>query len=453
MTMLTLALSSLRSQPSRYATSFAALLCGAVLLMAFGSLLDTAGDDGVDEASSSVLLTMGLVVGGWSLLLVTFALTSMQTLHVRQRAAELTLLRMAGATRAQLTRMVLGETVVLALIAWAAALVPSIAAGRWIVSRLSESGLIASTTTAAFGGFAIHLGVGVIAVATVTAAVVATRRATASTVIAAATDASTESARVSRPVALVAVVMIFLGVDLAIVTATVMRGVEGFDPMATGGPAAIWFCLGLALLAPVLVPRVTARLVAPFAGAGVTGHLAALHLRRRTGQMAGAAMPAILFAGIALATLVMLAIDDAARVARGVAKTADYRNAETTNLLVIGMILAFAAIMIVNTVVATTLQRRRELDQLGQLGFTASQRRSLVAVEAGVVTAAGVGIGTVGSFATIVPFAIARETLVPAEAVLVWFGVFAVAEVVAVGAAVLACHRLVAHGAVSTGAH
>lgn len=50
-----------------------------------------------------------------------------------------------------------------------------------------------------------------------------------------------------------ATVALFLGLDLAVVTATVMRGKDGFDPMATAGPASIWSSIGLAFLAPVLI--------------------------------------------------------------------------------------------------------------------------------------------------------------------------------------------------------
>lgn len=441
MNVITLSWQSIRLRPATHVASFLAMLLGAILLMSFGALLDTAGGAHVDPSSRDLLETMGLVVGGWSLLLVTFAVTAMLTLRVRQRADELALLKHVGATPGQLTLMIAGETLLLALLALAGAAVPAVYTGRWICSRLAASGQIADDVAYRFGGFAIHLGVGVTIVAATVAAILATRRATRGTAIDAAVDASVGPRRMSRIRLTAAIVALFLGLDLAVVTATVMRGKDGFDPMATAGPAAIWCSIGLALLAPMLLHAATGQLAGPLTRRGPAGYLAALHLRQRAAHLSTAAMPIILFTGIATGTLYMTSTDNAARVARGIAKTADYRTAETTNLLVVGMILLFAGIMIANTLIAATVERRREFGQQRLLGATPQQVRAMVIIETAILAAAAALIGTLAALPTVIPFAIARQTL-PAGGITIWLGVIATAATIALTSTAVATHRV-----------
>jgi putative ABC transport system permease protein len=438
--MFALSLRSVRLRPAIHVASFLAMLFGAILLMSFGALLDTAGSAGVEQASRDLLETMGLVVGGWSLLLVTFAVTAMLSLQIRQRAPELALLKHVGATPGQLTGMVAGETVLLAVLALALATVPAVYTGRWTHSLLAGSGQIAADVPYRFGGFAIHLGVSVTVFAATLAAILTTRRATRGTAIDAATTASVGPRRMSRIRLAAAAVALFFGLDLAVITATVMRGKDGFDPMATAGPASIWCSIGLALLAPVLVHAATTRLSGPLARFGPAGYLAVLHVRQRVGHLATAAMPVILFTGIATGTLYMTSTDNAARVARGTAKTADYRAAETANLLVVGMILLFAGIMVANTLVAATVERRREFGQQRLVGATPAQILAMVTAEAAVLTAAGALLGTAAALPTLIPFAVARQTL-PAGGVTIWLGVVGTAAAIALTSATVAARR------------
>ncbi|HEY1180552.1 MAG TPA: ABC transporter permease, partial [Phytomonospora sp.] len=431
---------SLRLRPATHVATFLSMLLGATLLMSFGALLDTAGGAKVDPAGSAVLERMGLVVGGWSLLLVTFSVTAMVIQRVRQRADELALLKHLGATPGQLTWMIAGETFLLGLLALVGALVPAVYTGLWICSRLAASGQIAESMPYRFGGFAIHLGAGVTIIAATVASIVAARRATRGSAVDAAVDASVGPRRMSRVQLAAAAVTLFLGLDLAVLTATVMRGRDGFDPMATAGPASIWSSIGLALLAPVLIHAATGRLAGPLIRSGPAGYLAALHLRRRAGHLSTAAAPIILFTGIATATLYMTRTDNAARIARGIAKTSDYRAAESTNLLVVGMIVVFAAIMVANTLVAATVVRRREFGQQRLLGATPRQVKAMVVIETAVLVAAAALIGTVAALPTVIPFAIARQTL-PAGGIAIWLGVIATAATIALASTALTTHR------------
>jgi putative ABC transport system permease protein len=93
------------------------------------------------------------------------------------------------------------------------------------------------------------------------------------------------------------------------------------------------------------------------------------------------------------------------------------QDARTINLLnnvVVGMVVLFAAVVVVNTFAAVVAHRRAELHRLWLLGATPGQVESSVLAEARVVAGIGVVLGLVASLATVVPFGIARhEGVVP----------------------------------------
>ena len=84
------------------------------------------------------------------------------------------------------------------------------------------------------------------------------------------------------------------------------------------------------------------------------------------------------------------------------------------NYVVVGMIITFAAIMVVNGVAAMLAHRRAELARLELVGATPGQVRASVLLEAGIVATVGVLLGPLASAATVLPFAYARhEGVVP----------------------------------------
>lgn len=79
------------------------------------------------------------------------------------------------------------------------------------------------------------------------------------------------------------------------------------------------------------------------------------------------------------------------------------------NNVVVAMICIFAAIMVVNAVLAMLSDRRQEFSRLRLLGATPQQVRTSVVAEAAIVALVGVAMGCVASLATVVPFAVARR--------------------------------------------
>jgi ABC-type antimicrobial peptide transport system permease subunit len=440
--MFFLARRSLRYRTSAFVAAFLAALLGATLVMTFASMLDTALGDGVPSASRENLIIMASVVGGWGLILVAFAVTSTLSLAVHQRATEIALLKSIGATPGQVRRMIVGEAAMVTLAGAVLAAVPSVLAGRGLLTLLINTGQVASTVGYRFGPFAPVVGLVVTVAGGTFAARATARRAVRLRATEAMQQAEAVDAKMSRKRWIFGIVFLLLGLDLAVVTSTAMRG-TGTDAMQTAGQTSIWAAIGFALLGPALLRRTTGRLGGTLRRFGGPGELAALNLGRRAAEMSGILMPIILFSGIATATLYMQATDNAAVAAEGLVPDDSQQVIQTLNLVVIGMILLFAAIMLINTLVTVTTRRRDEFGRQRLAGATPRQVMGMVAAEGVVLTVTGVVFGSIASVFTIVPFAIARsDSVLPDGGPLIYVGVVAVAAALTLVTALAATGRV-----------
>ncbi|RAY13707.1 ABC transporter permease [Actinomadura craniellae] len=397
--MFVLALSSLRHRTAAFTAGFLALFLGAALVMTFGSLVDTALGPGVDPVSEEVLAIMGGVVGGWSLLLVVFAVASTTTLGVHQRAREIALLKSAGATPGQLTWMILAEVLVLALVAVVPAVPLGMLAGRTLLGLLQDSGQVGAGIHHAFGPVALGQGIGVTLCSAVGAALITARRAVRTRVTESLLNAAAPRARLTRRRVAFGLLFFAGAVNQAVLTVTVGRG-TGFQAQQYAGSADILFAIGLACFAPAIVRRL------PLPGFGVVGAVTRQNLRSRSAPLAAALTPIVLFIGVGVGTLYMQSLDNRASAGRPVG--ADQHIIETLNYVVTGMIALFLCIMLINTLVASTAERTREFAQYRLAGATSGQVLSMVALESLAITVAGTVLGTVASLVTILPFAYAR---------------------------------------------
>lgn len=431
--MLTMAASSLRRRPTRYLASFVAVLLGATVVMAFGSMMDTAGASGVPDQSKETLETTAMVVGGWGQLLVVFAVTSTLTLSVRQRAAEMALLKNVGATPRQVGSMIVGEALVVSVVAAVLALPLGLLLGDRLLAMLVDSGQVEESVSHTFGPFAIGQGVSGSVLMAAVAALLTARRATRMRAAEALADAQTEEPGMGRLRKAAAALFLLVGAVSAVMTATVMHG-EKSDAMMAAGPAVIAASVGFALLAPALMRMACGVLERPLRRCGgVGGYLAAWNVRRRTRQLSTALMPVILFTGIGTGTLGMQSVENAAIADEGLLKPVDQKNLEMLNLVVIGIIVAFCCIMLVNTLVSATTFRTREFGQHRLAGATPRQVLGMVGAEGLVLSVAGVLFGAVAGLFALVPFTIARtDSALPNTGAVpaIWLGVAAVAALV-----------------------
>jgi predicted lysophospholipase L1 biosynthesis ABC-type transport system permease subunit len=431
--MLALAFRTLRARASGFTASVVATFLGATILMAFASLLDTRAGGGLDSTSRNTLLIVAVVVGGWGLLIVAFGIASTLTLSARQRVHEIALLKSIGATPEQVGRLVVGEAALVAVTAALAAVVPAILTGRLLLELLQGTGQVAETATYHFGAIAVAMGLGITFLAATIAAVVAARRAAGMRPAESLLAASIDDPPLSKARIVVAGVFFFAALNTAITTVVIFHG-DGIDAMQTAGQGSICAAIGFALLAPLLVSRIATRLIARMERTGASGHLAALNMRQRTQQMANALMPIILFTGIALGTLYMQSIENAAPAGTSGETVAGAKNVETLNFVIVGMIAVFAAIMLVNTLVAATAHRRREFAQLRLAGATPAQVRRMVTLESVVLLATGVVFGSVAALFTVVPYNIARTDSVLPGGATIYIGVVASAAILTLAA-------------------
>ncbi len=440
--MLRIALSSLRYRSGGFAASVITMLLGAVILMAFASMFDTRAGAAVRATDAETLVNMGTVVGGWGMVIVVFAVASTLTLAVRQRNREMALLKSVGATPAQIRRMIVVEAALLASVAVLVAIPPAVLAGRGLFALLQGTGQVAPAVDYRFGPIAIGMGIGITLVSAVIAALVAARRAARVGATDALLAAAIERPGTGRKRVIAAWLLLAGGISCAAVTATVFNG-KGTDAMQTGAQACILSSIGLALLAPVLVRWVTEAAAGTLLRrGGASGFLAVQNLRRNRQHMARVLAPIIVFTGIAVGCFSMQDIENAAVAAAGVVMTNEQENIQTLNYGVVTMIAVFAAITMVNAIVAGTASRRRELGQQRLAGSTPPQVLGMIGLESLVLAASGVVFGSLASLTTIVPFSIARaQSVIPDTTVAIFAGVVVVAAALTIGAGVGTARR------------
>ncbi|MBD0844172.1 FtsX-like permease family protein [Streptomyces sp. TRM68416] len=422
--MLVLAMRSIRQRPGRFLATLLAAFLGAAIVMTFNSLHDTAGQPGVDATSADTLTVAASVVGGYGTLLVFFAVASTLTVNVRQRTAELELLRCSGATPAQIRRMVVGEAVAVALLGAASAIGPAVLGGRVLLGIFHDSGQVSESVEHSFGPVALMTGIGITLLAAAGAAFLAVRRARRGTARHGGARTFLAYAALAAGALSVCATFAFSATDEAL--------------MAPPAYGAILLSVGCALLAPRLLTGVLDRL--PLSGA--RGWLAVRNLRERAGQLAGILMSLILFTAVSTATLTMQAVESDALAASGAVKSVDAKNLETLNFTVVGIIVVFVCVMLVNSLYAATIYRGREFGQQRLAGATPDQVLGTVGVEALILTLTGLAFGALTALAGIVPFTMVRtDGVLPGEVYGIGATVAAVAAATTLGTSLITARR------------
>lgn len=424
---------SVRQRPARLTATLLSTFFGATIIMTFNSLHDTAGADGVDQVSVETLSTAAAVVGGYGTLLVFFAVASTLTVNVRQRGEEVALLRNTGATPAQISRMIAGEALVVALAGVALAVVPAMLGGRALLDMFRDTHQVASDIDYVFGAIALSSGVLVTLLASVGAALLAVRRAAGS------------AARRRQPRGRVKKFAGFAALATGAVGAGTTFVMEDNAAALMAPPAygAILLSVGFAVFAPALLKAVLGWLERPLVAlGGASGYLGLHNMRRRAGQLSGTLMPLVLFTGVAVATLSIQAIESDAIKASGVTKSVEDKNLETLNLVVVGVIVLFACLMLINTLYAETAYRAKEFGQQRMAGATPRQVLAAVGLEGLALTCTGVFFGTVAALAGIVPFGLVRgDQALPSQSYGIWLGIAAAAAVVTLVTSLVTARR------------
>ena len=108
------------------------------------------------------------------------------------------------------------------------------------------------------------------------------------------------------------------------------------------------------------------------------------------------------------------------------------------NYLMAGMIVAYTAISMINTVVMSTSARRREFALQRLSGSTRAQILRMMGVEALMVSAIGVVLGTIVTAGTLMPFTIVTDgSLLPSGPLWIYLTIAGTATVLTLGATLL----------------
>ncbi|MGW0759639.1 FtsX-like permease family protein [Streptomyces sp. NPDC002814] len=423
--MFMLAMRSIRQRPGRFLATLLSAFLGAAIIMTFNSMHDTAGQPGIDSTSSETLSLSASVVGGYGTLLVFFAVASALTVNVRQRAAELELLRCSGATPAQIKRMVVGEAVAVALVGAVLAIGPAMLGGQLLLDVFQDSGQVAGSVDHSFGPVALMSGIDITLLAAAGAAFLAVRRATHRR------ERRDGKRKFFAYAALVA--------GAVAVTSTFAMSATDEALMAAPAYGAILLSVGFALLAARLLKGMLDRLSL----SGASGWLAVRNLRERAEHLAGILMSLILFTAVSTATLTMQAVESDTVEKLGIVKDVDAKTLETLNFTVVGIIVAFVCVMLINSLYAATTYRAREFGQQRLAGATPGQVLGVVGAEGLVLTVTGVFFGTVAALAGIVPFTVVRsDEVLPGQFFGIWLTVVAIAAAVTMGTSLATTRRV-----------
>ncbi|MGW4520992.1 ABC transporter permease [Amycolatopsis sp. NPDC004378] len=259
--------------------------------------------------SGEDLIVLSAVSGGLSAMVMVFVVAGTLTLSTQQRQRELALLRAIGTTPRQLRRMVLGEALVVGLLAVAAAVVLGPVLGNWLFGQLAANHVVPDVLRFEQGWVPAIVAAGASLLAVFAASFVAGRRASRVRPTEALAEAAVER-RWLTPIRLITAILCFAGgTALAIVTVAVMTG-----PVAasTAGPAVMLWAFGLAAISPGVTKVMATLLRWPVqAFTGVNGRVALLNTRVGAVRTAGAVTPIMLAVGIATANIYLQTTQEA----------------------------------------------------------------------------------------------------------------------------------------------
>jgi putative ABC transport system permease protein len=273
----------------------------SVALRAHGVTVLTGAQRGLAEfpgaaGENTNLVPLAAASGGLMTAVAVFIVASTLALSVQSRRRQIALLRAVGATPGQLRRLVLSETLLLAVPAVAVGLLPTEAIGRRLLRAFADHGLVAERLVYHQGFIPTLSGAAVAVLTGLVAALVASRAAIrVRPVEALAADAAPQR-WLSWPRLVFGVLTLAGALALALVTALAFDG-----PIAasTAEPSAMLWAVSLALLGPAVTRPVLAplgRLAAVLAPR--TGHLAMLNIHGRGVRTAAMITPVMLATGL-----------------------------------------------------------------------------------------------------------------------------------------------------------
>jgi putative ABC transport system permease protein len=260
-----------------------------------GQTVTKEGQDAVHKDLAlfdDILITFALV----ALFVGAFLIFNTFSIIVAQRARELALLRAVGAGRSQVTRSVLGESLIIGFVASLAGLVAGVGLALLLRAALDAFGIVIPATGLIISIRTVIVALALGTVVTVAAAILPARRASRVPPAAAMRDAEIAVAPPSQRRKVAGASVTGLG---AVLLAVGLLG-SGSQVVFVGAGAAALF-IGLAMLGPLIAQPVVRVLGSPFSRRGVAGQLARENAMRNPTRTSAAA--AALMVSVAVVSL------------------------------------------------------------------------------------------------------------------------------------------------------
>ncbi len=264
-----------------------------------GQAVTVEGQNAVHQALgffNTFLLVFALI----ALFVGSFLIFNTFSIIVAQRLRELALLRAVGASRAQVTGSVVGESAIIGVVASAAGLVAGVGLAAGLKAGLNALGIDIPATGLVVTARTVMLALVVGTAITVASAVLPARRAARVPPVVAMQELVTEPRTQSTTRLATGLVVTGLGTTLLL---TGLFTHVGNRVAFVGGGAAIVF-LGIAVLGPLVARPVSRLLAAPLAWRRTTGRLAGQNAMRNPARTSATA--AALMIGVALVSLMTI---------------------------------------------------------------------------------------------------------------------------------------------------
>ncbi|HZB40158.1 MAG TPA: ABC transporter permease [Ilumatobacter sp.] len=307
-------------------------------------------------------------------------------LAIQQQLQDIALVRVVGASPAQVRRAVALQVAAVALPASLLGWLIAVPAGAAWIAALREHGVLPTAARLAPHVMALPIALGIVVSTSVAGALVAAVRTSRIAPSVALAEAETRRRPIGRS-------RVVGGATLVIGGAVLSAVLSQIDP-AQADDATIFVmlaeCIGVGMLAPLVLARI-AGLVRRVAGDGLAG-LAVDNLETMTRSLSGALVPLVLAA--AFASVKIAVHTTTTRVIGRAGPAADV----WTDYSGTAIYVTFAGVAALNCLVTVVVNRRRDLAATQLLG---ADRRTLVAIAAleGVIvtaTAAVLAAGVAG---------------------------------------------------------
>ncbi|MFC4138659.1 MULTISPECIES: FtsX-like permease family protein [unclassified Microbacterium] len=426
--MLALAFrSALRHRASTVATGIIATI-GTALVVAMAALLAT----GLTAGERSEFLTLfPMIVGGWIVVIVVFAMASTIGVTLEGRAGEFTGLRLIGAEPGQIRRLIVAETAVVSVVAAIPGAVLGVLLGGAALAGIRGGGAADPSTPYLPGVLPPLVGAVVVVAASVVAGILTGRRPARGSVLGAPDEGTPRVRRGARR--LIAVLVVLAGVGSAVATLT--SGSADLLAAATTGPACVLLAVGACLFAPELIGLAGHLSL----GTAASAWLAARNLDAAPERVRPLVTFLTLFVGVAAGTLGMQGIENAAGSAMP-----DAELIATINYLVVGLLAGFMAVALVNNLIAAVLRRRAEFSMMRLIGATPPETQRMLLREVTAATVVSVLAGGAAGLVATIPYAVVKTgALWAALAPLPYLAAAAVGTALALGVAALVGRRAV----------